>query len=186
MLTYLLLNSLTQFQKQLEQQAASLSASLVLPEPQSGRIFLRLTRLPIDGPETIIDVKSFGKRYFITVTRFIEPLRISYQSFLNKNLSGEFCVPVEISTSECSLNEPLVKECKSSYIYDLKSNFISEDNTDFYYLFCTDSFNCVTSFTTYPHNQTDELWQRIINRSYGAELVPPRRYSRKLVSSFYA
>ena len=84
MLPDLFLNSLTKFQKQIEQQAATLSASLVLPEPQSGRIFLRLTRLPIDGPETIVDVKSFGKRYFITVTRFIEPLRISYQSFLNK------------------------------------------------------------------------------------------------------
>ena len=178
------MNHLTNFQTELEKQASSLAASVVLPSPNSGRIFMRLIRLPIDGPETIVDIKSFGKRFFISVTRFIEPLRFSYEIYRNQNINKSFCIPIEISTSECSENEPLVKECRSVSIYDIKTYFSSSDIRDFFYFFCTDSVNCTRAFTSSPHNYKDELWQRIINRSYGAELIPRRRYSRRISSNF--
>jgi len=80
----------------------------------------------------------------------------------------------------------LILECKNESIYGLRSSFSSIDDVDLFYFFFTDSFNCVTATTTHLHRQTDELWQRIINRSYGTELIPPRRFSRRLTSNFSA
>ena len=180
------MNKLTDFQSQLESVASSLGATLCLPDPKSGKFCMRLIRLPVDGPETIIDIKSVGYRYFVTTTRFIEPLRLSTKGFMNGKFSEKLTIPVEISSSECSGNEPMIVECKNESIYGLRSSFSSIDDVDLFYFFFTDSFNCVTATTTHLHRQTDELWQRIINRSYGTELIPPRRFSRRLTSNFSA
>lgn len=180
------MNKLTEFQSQLEVLASSLGATLHLPEPGSGKFCMRLIRLPVDGPETIIDIKSVGHRYFVTTSRFIEPLRQSVKGLMNGKISENFRIPMEISSSECSGNESLILECKNESIYGLRSSFSSIDDVDLFYFFFTDSFNCVTATTTHLHRQTDELWQRIINRSYGTELIPPRRFSRRLTSNFSA
>ena len=180
------MNKLTDFQSQLERVASSLGATLNLPDPKSGKFCMRLIRLPVNGPETIIDIKSVGYRYFVTTTRFIEPLRLSMKGFMNGKFSEKLTVPVEISSAECSGNEPMIVECKNESIHGLKSSFSSTDNVDLFYFFFTDSVNCVTASTSDVFRQTDELWQRIINRSYGTELIPPRRFSRRLTSNFSA
>jgi|TARA_B100001093_G_C26823899_1_gene1013174 hypothetical protein len=177
-------NKLTDFQSQLESVASSLGATLFLPDPKSGKFCMRLIRLPVDGPETIIDIKSVGYRYFVTTTRFIEPLRLSMKSFMKGKFSEKLTIPVEISSSECPVNEPMIVECKNESIYGLRSSFSSIDDVDLFYFFFTDSVNCVTATTTDVYRQSDELWQRIINRSYGTELIPPRRFSRRLTSNF--
>ena len=180
------MNKLTDFQSQLERVASSLGATLNLPDPKSGKFCMRLIRLPVNGPETIIDIKSVGYRYFVTTTRFIEPLRLSMKGFMNGKFSEKLTVPVEISSAECSGNEPMIVECKNESIHGLKSSFSSTDSVDLFYFFFTDSVNCVTASTSDVFRQTDELWQRIINRSYGTELIPPRRFSRRLTSNFSA
>ena len=180
------MNNLTDFQSQLERVASSLSATLCLPDPESGKFCMRLIRLPVDGPETIIDIKSVGYRYFVTTTRFIEPLRLYMKGFMKGKFSEKLTIPVEISSSECPGNEPMIVECKNELIYGLRSSFSSIDDVDLFYFFFTDSVNCVTATTTDVYRQSDELWQRIINRSYGTELIPPRRFSRRLTSNFSA
>ena len=178
------MNKLTDFQSQLERLSSTLGATLHLPDPGSGKFCMRLIRLPLDGPETIIDIKSVGYRYFVTTTRFIEPLRLSMKGFMSGKYSEKLTIPVEISSSECSGNEPMIVECKNESIYGLRSSFSSIDDVDLFYFFFTDSVNCVTATTTDVYRQSDELWQRIINRSYGTELIPPRRFSRRLTSNF--
>jgi hypothetical protein len=43
-------------------------------------------------------------------------------------------------------------------------------------LFFTDTIDCKIAAITDPYKiRKAEAWHRIINRSYGAELVPPRR-----------
>ena len=59
----------------LEKQAARHSATMELPEPNSGLFFLRLVRLPKRGRETVVDIFSAGHRFRVRVTRFLSPLR---------------------------------------------------------------------------------------------------------------
>ena len=179
------MNKLTDFQSQLECLASSLGATLQLPDPDSEKFCMRLIRLPVDGPETIIDIKSVGYRYFVTTTRFIEPLRLSLKGSVNGELSENMRIRVEISSSECSANESMILECKNESIYGLRSSFSPMDDVDLFYFFFTDSVNCVTATTTGVYCKSDELWQRIINRSYGTELIPPRRFSRRLTSYYF-
>jgi hypothetical protein len=57
----------------------------------------------------------------------------------------------------------------------LSSDLSSNINEGHFFIFFTDSHNCISSGISNPYEKHDEQWIRILNRSYGAELTPPRR-----------
>ena len=65
---------------------------------------------------------------------------------------------------------------------ELAGNLSESENDDHYFLFKTDSINCFVYGISNPCIKKDESWIRLINRSFGTELVPPRRkFVEKLV-----
>lgn len=147
---------------------------MVLPKPDSGQFCFRLSRFPLDGTETIVDVYSSGHRVFVTVTRFL----LSLREFLGNSKSEDVCFtdfPVEISTSECEKFNPLIREISTSQIFDISSRLSNEVGEDHFFLFYTDSNNCIAAGMSNPYQNQNELWIRLINRSFGTELVAPRR-----------
>ena len=106
----------------IEGQASSLAASLVLPKPDSNEFCMRLSRFPVDGTETIVDLHMSGSRVFVTVTRFLYSLRkiLQFSTFSkSKDISES---PIEISISECEANDPLIREVLSNQIFDIENN----------------------------------------------------------------
>ena len=84
-------------------------------------------------------------------------------------------LPIEISISECPCNEPILSENNNTSIFDLASSLSQKKDTDHFFIFFTDSHNCICSGISDPFGKDDEQWIRILNRSYGSALIPPRR-----------
>ena len=84
-------------------------------------------------------------------------------------------LPIEISISECPSNEPILNEIFNTSIFDLASGLSPSKDTDHFFIFFTDSHNCISSGISDPFGKNDEQWIRILNRSYGSTLIPPRR-----------
>ena len=147
---------------------------MVLPKPESGQFCFRLSRFPLDGTETIVDVYSNGHRFFVTVTRFLLSLRAFLINSKTEDVSfANF--PIEISTSECQRLNPLIREISTSQIFDISSRLSDGIRDDHFFLFYTDSNNCIAAGMSNPYQNQNELWIRLINRSFGTELVAPRR-----------
>lgn len=178
----MLLNYLLSHQEiypyKIEKLAASISAPVFMPEPDSGNLSMRFAKFPLGGSESIIDIYTCGKRVFITVTRFLASLRV----FLDKSaMNPPLKIPIEISTSEINKQEPLFNEVFFRN-QELSGNLSKSENDDHYFLFKTDSINCFVYGISNPCLKKDESWIRLINRSFGTELVPPRRkFVEKLV-----
>lgn len=166
---------LPSFAEQIERQASSISSTLVLPEPSSNNFSFRLSRFPMHGKETIIDIYSSGSRYFITVTRFLFSIRDILKHSLDYNAVNNLKLPIEISISECPCNDPILSEINKSSIFDLASSLSPNIDSDHFFIFYTDSRNCISSGISDPYGKNDEQWIRILNRSYGTALIPPRR-----------
>ena len=165
---------LLSFAHLLERQASSISATMVLPKPDSGQFCFRLSRFPLDGTETIVDIYSNGHRVFVTVTRFLLSLRV----LLGNSKTEDACFrnfPVEISTSECDKLNPLIREISTSQIFDISSRLSDGERDDHFFLFYIDLNNCIAAGISNPYQNQNELWIRLINRSFGTELVAPRR-----------
>ena len=180
MLLKYLLNHQELYPYKIEKLAASLSAPVFMPEPDSGNLSMRFAKFPFGGSETIIDIYTCGKRVFITVTRFLGSLRVFLdQSIINPSIKIK--IPIEISTSETNKQEPLFNEVFFRN-QELAGNLSKSESDDHYFLFKTDSLNCFVYGISNPCIKKDELWIRLINRSFGTELVPPRRrFVEKLV-----
>lgn len=162
------------FAQEIERQASSISSTLVLPDPGSSNFSFRLSRFPIDGTETIVDIHSTGKRLFISVTRFLKSLRQELCTSKNE-ISSKLDIPVEISIAELDRSEPILREIINDHIFDLSSDLSANIDEAHFFIFFTDSHNCISSGISSPYEKHDEQWIRILNRSYGAELTPPRR-----------
>ena len=162
------------FAQGIERQASSICSSLVLPDPSSTNFSFRLSRFPTEGTETVVDIHSSGKRLFISVTRFLKSLRKELL-YSKNNLSCKLNIPVEISITELDQSEPILREIINDHIFDLSSDLSSNINEGHFFIFFTDSYNCISSGISNPYEKHDEQWIRILNRSYGAELIPPRR-----------
>ena len=167
----------------IERQASTLSASLVLPKPNSDNFCMRLSRFPNEGTETILDIHTVGARVFVTVTRFLNSLRERITTFSNDNCQDSSLITVDISISELSGTDPIIREILSNQIFDIKSDLNQEIKDNHFFLFFTDSQNCVTAAISNPFQKLNEQWVRLINRSYGTELIAPRRDSQNLYSS---
>ena len=146
--------------------------------------FFRLTRLPKEGVETAIDLYSQGKRVFIRVTRILNSLReIETESKEQGVNFSRLAIPVEISSGLCALEEPIVREILRGAPLDLKSKLNGEPDGSHYFIFFTDSRECIATATTNPHNSSQcELWSRLICYSYGVEQTTHRRFYRRDLS----
>ena len=160
----------------LERQASFLGAALPFPEPNTGGWLFRLSRFPARGRETVIDVERRGDRIFVTVSRFLQPLRQTWESLGRPTNPMHQIVSVEISISTTKATAPLVREIENGTPIACLDEPLNEPFRDHYMLFFTDTRECRIAAITDPYDRREaESWHRLINRSYGAELVPPRR-----------
>ena len=141
---------------------------------------MRLSRFPYEGTETILDIHTVGTRFFVTVTRFLNSLRERITTFTDENGQDSNFPSVDISISEISETDPIIREILSNQIFDLKSDLNQEIKDNHFFLFFTDSQNCVSAAISNPFQKLNEQWVRLINRSYGTELKAPRRDMQKL------
>lgn len=165
----------------LEQRVSKLSANLNLPEPHSGFFSFRLVRLPNQGVETVVDLYSQGSRIFLKVSRILYPLR-SLPEFSKANPIGPDAsvIPVEYSSALCEIDEPIVREIRRGSPFDLESDIQGAHEDSHYFVFFTDSRDCIAKGISNPHeNGSRELWTRLISYSYGVEQLPPRRFYRR-------
>ena len=160
----------------LERQASGLGAALPLPEPDSGGWLLRLVRLPQSAPEVIVDVEKRGGRHFVTVSRFLRPLRRTWESLGRPRAPMTGLVPVEISISNLPARNAMALEIERGTPLECPNDPQDEPDRDHYLLFYTDTKECRIAAAANPYESKEaEAWHRLINRSYGAELEPPRR-----------
>ena len=160
----------------LERQASSLAASLFLPAPNSGNFSFRIARFPSEGFEVLTDVYKVGARFHIQVTRFLEPLRLRLSEKKPINAPFDLPVSIEISCSTCEHTNPLVSELLLRPPFEFQNDLSGSQKENHFFIFYTDSQNCTAKAISEPHNKSwAEDWQRLINRSYGTEHIPPRR-----------
>ena len=153
-----------------------MAASLRFPEPSSGRWLLRLVRLPAKGRETIIDLENQNNRCVMTVTRFLKPLRLLWEALGRPSEIPSRIIPIEISMANLDCNDALFLETERGTVLDCINAPKDDSSLDHYLVFFTDTIDCKIAAITDPYKlRKAEPWHRIINRSYGAELVPPRR-----------
>lgn len=140
-----------------------------------------MVRLPKEGVETVVDLYSKGSRVFLKVSRILHPLRKLVE------LPQETCttpqenrIPVELSSGLCEMEEPLVREIRRGSPFELTSNLYGGCEDSHYFVFFTDSHECIAKGITNPHDlERCELWTRLITYSYGVEQLPPRRFYRR-------
>ena len=148
------------------------------PSPEgAGSWALRLMHLPIHGPETVWDFLRIGNSNTASVTRFLEPLRMRWAQlgYTHEPLSG---VPREIGQAELPFKEPVILEVEKGVIWGCRQGLEDRADVDHYFLWYREATGArriaaISNPFMAPHT---ESWQRLINRSIGAGLFPPRRF----------
>ena len=184
LLVNILIEENTSYPLLLEQRVSKLSANINLPPPNSDFFFFRLIRLPKEGVETAIDLYPKGNRIFLKVSRILQPLReLDKDSDDQYSNNSSLPIPVEISSGLCDVNEPIVKEILRGTPLKLNSKLQDDPDGSHYFIFFTDSRECIASAITDPHYVNKcELWTRLICYSYGVEQITPRRFYRRDLS----
>lgn len=163
----------------LERQAARLSGAMELPPPHSGRIYLRLVRLAQRGRETVMDVYASGNRMRIRVTRFLAPLRETIKiDPMDGQLSvdSSIRIPIEVSSDFLDPCDSFLKMIAKEDFGNFANDLSDEIDADHFFVFYTNSSGYTAKGMTNPHaKKWPEDWLRLIHRSYGMELHPPRR-----------
>jgi hypothetical protein len=163
----------------LERHATRLSASMDLPAPNSGRTFLRLMRFPRKGRETILDLTTYGQKFEMLVTRFLKPLRNEIAKGFREGqeeISSLTSLPIEISSMRVGFDDALAFALQTEDFEQFEDGLFETMDADHYFLFFTDSNEFVCKAVSNPRRDPRfENWVRVINRSYGLELSPPRR-----------
>jgi len=161
------------YPQRLESLNASIVAKLDLPTPKSENFSFRLTRLPFSGLETTIDLVDYRSRVMLKVSRVLTPLR----QILNSDQQVK--PQVEISSGYIDRNEYLLSEIKRLNESIIYNDLEDSKQSSHFFMFYTDSYSCTVSAISNPHEKKwAELWQRIINRSYGLEHQVVRRHLR--------
>ena len=138
---------------------------------------LRLIHLPLEGPETVWDFLSSSHCAHVTVTRFLEPIQMKWErlGYPTNPIRG---MPREICQAELPLREPILLEVERGVIWGCRQGLRNSSDADHYFL-CYREFTgarriaAISNPFAEPHT---ESWQRLINRSIGAGLFPPRRF----------
>ena len=151
------------------------AACPLLPDGQ-GRWALRLIHLPVKGTETVWDFLSGPLCSKVRVTRFLQSIKRQWESKGHslETLSG---VPREISQAEMPCREPIILEVGKGLVWGCRQGLENRMDADHYFLWHRDitgttRIAAITDPFKQPHA---ESWQRLINRSIGAGLIPPRR-----------
>jgi len=158
-----------------ERQVSANAACPLLPD-EKGRWALRLIHLPVKGTETVWDFLSGPLCSKVRVTRFLQSIRREWESkeYSLETLSG---VPREISQEEMPCREPIILEVDKGLVWGCRQGLENRMDADHYFLWHRDikgttRISAITEPFKQPHA---ESWQRLINRSIGAGLIPPRR-----------
>ena len=158
-----------------ERQVSANAACPLLPEGQ-GRWALRLIHLPVKGTETVWDFLSGPLCNKVRVTRFLQSIRRQWErtGYSLETLPG---VPKEISQAEMPCREPIILEVGKGLVWGCRQGLENRMDADHYFLWHRDikgttRISAITDPFKQPHA---ESWQRLINRSIGAGLIPPRR-----------
>lgn len=163
----------------LERHATRLSASMDLPPPNSGRTFLRLMRFPKNGRFTILDLTTYGQKFELLITRFLKPLREEILKGFNsedEELSHITSWPIEISSMRMGFDDALAFALQTEDYENFENGITESVDADHFFLFFTDSNEFICKAVSNPvRDPRFENWTRVINRSYGLELSPPRR-----------
>ena len=171
MLTYPLL---------LESQSARFAGKMELPDACSGKFSLRLVRLAAKGRETIVDVFQQGDRARVRVTRFLRPLRDTIYTDPVDGVhyaDSEASLPVEISATYLDPRDTFLRLLALENFDGFGNGMEDRTDADHYFLFYTNSFAYSARAISDPQNKEwAENWSRLIHRSYGVELVPPRHH----------
>ena len=163
----------------LERQASRLAGAIELPEPCSGKFYLRLVRLAAKGRETVVDVFQQGDRARVRVTRFLRSLRDTIHTDLvdgAHSYNSEATLPLELSGAYLDPRDTFLRLLRYEDFDGFGSGLDLSENSDHYFLFYTNSYAFTARAISDPQSKEwAENWNRLIHRSYGVELVPPRR-----------
>ena len=136
-------------------------------------------RLPRKGRETILDLTTYGQKFEMLVTRFLKPLRNKIaKGFMEdqEEIGNLTTWPVEISSMRVGFDDALAFALQTEDFEQFEDGLFETMDADHYFLFFTDSNEYVCKAVSNPRRDPRfENWVRVINRSYGLELSPPRR-----------
>jgi len=166
-----------------ERQVAANAARLRLPSGPDDWS-LRLIHLMAQGPETVWDFTREKGCNFVSVTRFLEPLREQWERSDHPiELTG--IVSKEISQSELPQNEPIIQEIAKGIIWGCRQGLENRLDADHYFLWFKNNvgFSRIAAITNPFSQPYTESWQRLINRAIGSGLLPPRRFVATYVTS---
>ena len=151
------------------------NAACPLKPEGNARWALRLLHLPAKGTETVWDFLS-GPVNKVRVTRFLQSVRTELET-MDGSQNPLSIVPKEISQGEMTCREPIVLEVDKGLIWGCRQGLENSANKDHYFLWYIEKKGATRiSAITDPYEQPyAESWQRLINRSIGAGLIPPRR-----------
>lgn len=159
-----------------ERQVAINAARLPFLE-KDGSWALRLIHLSLHGPETVWDFLSSDNCSYVTVTRFLEPIRLKWArlGYPTDPIRG---VSREICQAELPLREPIMLEVERGVIWGCRQGLRNNTDVDHYFLWYREltgatRIAAISNPFSEPHT---ESWQRLINRSIGAGLFSPRRF----------
>ena len=166
-----------------ERQIAANAAQLSRPN-EEGSWILRLINLPANGAETIWDFTKTPEFAMVTVTRFLEPLRLWWEN-LGNVAEPVKDVPREISQSALPFTEPVVLEIDKGIMWGCRQGLESRCDSDHYFLYYVNYAGAsrIASITDPFSQPYAENWQRLINRALGSGLLPPRRFVVDLAAS---
>jgi len=109
----------------------------------------------------------------LRVSRVLTPLRQILDS------ETELTPQVEISCGYINSNDYLLSELRRMNERIIYNDLEDCKNSSHFFIFYTDSYSCTLAGISNPHQKKwAELWQRIINRSYGLEHQVARRHLR--------
>ena len=158
-----------------ERQVFTNAACPLVPDGQA-RWALRLLHLPAKGTETVWDFLSGPVSNKVRVTRFLRSVRRELEN-MDCSQNPLPSVSKEISQGEMTSREPIVLEVDKGLIWGCRQGLENSVNKDHYFLWYRENRGATRiSAITDPYGQPyAESWQRLINRSIGAGLIPPRR-----------
>ena len=159
-----------------ERLVAANAPQLMMPLDKEGLV-LRLTHLPVGGPEIIWDFIKRKGNYLVRVTRLLESLREKWEKegLPQKLLS----VTKEISQAELPVGEPVIREIEKGIVWGCRQGLENRMDADHYFLWFQNNkgFSRIAAITNPFSQPHSESWQRLINRAIGSGLLPPRRFA---------
>ena len=158
----------------LEKYSSTIVANIDLPTPKSGKFLFRLARHPEKGVATYIDLLDYRSRVMLRISRILTDLN----SFNLKQSKPPKSI-VEISSDSLTQMNTFSTNSSGSILkVCLVTLKILPKETTFSYFTRIPLIVLFLVLRTHIPRKKTELWQRIINRSFGIEHSVVRRHLR--------